>query len=266
MAVEIKHKMKEAVKTDERAVEFVPFGATTKLRLTAAMVKNFIAVPSKKGNLPTERDCIKFIMLCAGKRANPFEGDCFLIGYDNSDGSTSFTMVTGIELFLKRAEQADDFNGFEYGIVVQSEKELIERQGTVYLPTEKIVGGWAKVYKKNREKPFCKSVNFSVYDTGYSRWKKDPAGQIAKVALSQALRESYPTPLGGLYTQEEMQKVIESGNGMMQIEEKKSPAEIMGIEKNEFPMPEGKMQAPPLPKQEPESKLTPEQQDFANKL
>lgn len=204
---------KTAVATvDERAVEFVPMGASDKVRLTAAMVRAFIAVPTKSGALPTERDCIKFIMLCRGKRANPFEGDCFLIGYDSQNGP-SFSLVCGLELFQKRAEQSQDYDGCESGVIVQAADGLAERQGSLVLPGEKLVGGWAKVYRKDRGRPDYKSVAFATYDTGRSRWQKDPGGMIEKVARSQALRTAYPTALGGLYTQEEMERITEAGGG-----------------------------------------------------
>jgi len=197
---------------DEKAVEFVPFGASSAIRLTAAMVRNFIAVPTKSGALPNERDCIRFIMLCRGKRANPFEGDCFLIGYDTQNGP-SFSMVCGMELFLKRAEKSEDYDGGESGVIIKNDSGITERQGSLVLDGESLVGGWAKVYRKNHSKPEYKSVAFKTYNTGRSRWEKDPGGMIEKVAKSQALRAAYPTALGGLYTQEEMERVTQAGDG-----------------------------------------------------
>lgn len=200
---------------EERAVEFIPFGGTDKVRLTASMVRQFIAVPTKSGKLPSERDCIRFIMLCRGKRANPFEGDCFMIGYDSQYGA-SFSMVCGIELFQKRAEQSVDYDGRESGVIVaNADGVLQERNGSLLVKGEILVGGWAKVYRKDRKFPEYKTVTFSTYDTGKSRWEKDPGGMIEKVALSQALRGAYPTALGGLYTQEEMTKLTEAGMGML---------------------------------------------------
>jgi len=196
---------------DENSVEFMPFGATDKIRLTASMVRQFIAVPTKSGALPTERDCIRFIMLCRGKRANPFEGDCFLIGYDSQTGPT-FSLVCGLELFEKRSSTEESYDGTESGVIIQTEeKAIIDRPGTLVLGGENLVGGWAKVHRKDRALPEYKSVVFSTYNTGRSRWMKDPGGMIMKVARSQALRAAFPTALGGLYTQEEMQKVTEIG-------------------------------------------------------
>ena len=208
-------KDEQVVKKDENAVEFMPLGCSDKIRLNATMVRQFIAVPTKSGALPSERDCIRFIMLCRGKRANPFEGDCFLIGYDSQNGP-SFSLVCGLELFQKRAAAEESYDGAESGVIVLGPEDcLIERPGTVVMDGEKLIGGWAKVHRKDRKLSEYKSVKFLTYDTGRSRWVKDPGGMIAKVAISQAYRAAFPLALGGLYTQEEMQKVTETGEGLV---------------------------------------------------
>ncbi len=210
---------KQQLAQTEKAIEYVPFGATDKIKLSVTMIREFIAVPTRSGALPSARDCMRFLMLCRGKRANPFEGDCYLIGYDSQSGP-SFSLVCGIELFLKRAEQSEDYDGNEYGIIVEkNDGEIDERKGTIIRKNENLIGGWARVYRKNRTNPVYKTASFDVYNTGKSRWTKDPCGMIAKVALSQALRETYTTALGGLYTQEEMEKVTETGTGIASIRE-----------------------------------------------
>jgi len=243
-------------KKDENSVEFVPFGGSDKLRLTASMIKQFIAVPTKSGALPSERDCIRFIMLCRGKRANPFEGDCFLIGYDSQLGP-SFSMVCGIELFLKRASAEPSYDGNESGVIVSAlGNEIIERPGTMVMDGEKLIGGWAKVYRKDRKQVEYKSVKFETYDTGRSRWMKDPGGQIAKVALSQALRSAYPTALGALYTQEEMQRVTEAGDGVIETRAtvsmpKELPESLKEKSDHDFELAGPKDAPPPEPQNEP---------------
>lgn len=211
-----KTNKKDAVAKKEVAeVEFVPLGANDKIRLSAAMVREFVAVPTKSGKLPSERDCVRFIMLCSGKRANPFEGDCFMIGYDIQGGGANFSIVCGLELFTKRAEQSEFYDGIESGIFLNDASDnFAERQGTLLLPGETLLGGWAKIYRKDRARPEYKTVNFATYDTGRSRWQKDPAGMIEKVARSQGLRAAYPTPLGGLYIQEEMERLTEAAENL----------------------------------------------------
>lgn len=216
-------------KKQEPSVEFVPWGASDKIKLTASMIANLIANPTKSGAKPSARDCVKFMMLCRGKRANPFEGDCYMIGYDSNDGPV-FSMIPGQDLFLKRAEQSKDYAGIESGIILQIEgfSELIERAGTIQLRGEKLIGGWCKVHRHNQTHPTYKSVKFETYNTGKSRWGKDPEGMIEKVARSQALRIAYPTALGGFYSQEEMDGVMDAAQD--EFEAKKPiamPVEIL---------------------------------------
>jgi len=142
----------------ENSVEFIPLGATEAIRLSASMVRNFVAVPTRSGALPSERDCIRFIMLCKGKRANPFEGDCYLIGYDGEKGP-QFSMVCSIDLFLKRAEDSADYDGIESGIIVvanEGPQTPVHKEGCFFMPGEKVVGGWAKAFRKNRARPDVK--------------------------------------------------------------------------------------------------------------
>lgn len=216
----------EAKQSDLMKVEFTPLGATDKIKLNATMIREFIAVPTASGAMPSMRDCVRFIMLCRGKRANPYEGDCYMIGYDSQNGP-SFSIVCGIELFLKRAEQSENYDGCEYGVIIEKGGITSERQGVMMMKGETLIGGWAKAYRKDHKFPIYKSVSLEIYDTGRSRWKKDPAGMIAKVALSQALRESYPTSLGGLYTQEEMQRITEAGDGVITTKEPIAPPRVI---------------------------------------
>lgn len=195
-------------KKQEASVEFVPWGASDKIKLTLSMVASLIANPTKSGARPSAQDCIKFMMFCKGKRANPFEGDCYMTGYDGKDGPV-FSMIPGQDLFLKRAEQSKDYAGIESGITIQQDEELIERPGTIRLKDELLIGGWAKVHRHNQTHSTYKSVKFETYNTGKSRWAKDPEGMIEKVARSQALRIAYPTALGGFYSQEEMDGVMD---------------------------------------------------------
>ena len=69
---------------------------------------------------------------------------------------------------------------------------------------ETLLGGWAKVFRKDRGRPIYKRLKLQTFNTGRSHWAKDPAGMIVKCTEADALRTSFPTHLGGLYTQEEL--------------------------------------------------------------
>jgi hypothetical protein len=83
-------------------MEYVPFGASDKIKLTIAIIKNLVAVKTKSGKTCSDQDAIKFMMMCQARRLNPFEGDAFLIGYDAKDALRSH--ITAHQAFLKRAE------------------------------------------------------------------------------------------------------------------------------------------------------------------
>jgi phage recombination protein Bet len=180
------------------AVEYVPWGGEDKIKLTASMVDSMIAVPTRTGKRPTQTDCIKFIALCRSRRLNPFEGDCFMIGYDNQDGTATFALITAHQAFLKRAESNPQYDGMESGIIVQDGDEVKEVQGDFRLPDQKLLGGWCKVYRKDRKYPTYRRLKLQTFDQGNRQWKKDPEGMICKCTEADGLRSAFPTLLGGM--------------------------------------------------------------------
>ncbi len=209
------------------SVEIIPFGTTDRIRLSAAIVRQMIAQPTRSGKLPDDNQCIKFIMLCKARHLNPFEGDAFMLGYDTQTGP-QFSLITAHQVFLKRAEASKGFNGMESGVIVRQPDHdgkmgsgpIIEREGDLVYDDEKLVGGWAKVFRKDREKPFYRRLKLATFNTGRSRWEKDPAGMICKCAEADALRTAFPTHLGGLYIEEEPQ-VIDAQSSALPIKRAK---------------------------------------------
>jgi phage recombination protein Bet len=188
---------------DERSVAFTPFMSQDVITLNAGMVRSFIANPTKSGKIPNDEACIRFIMLCKARRLNPFEGDAFMIGFDDKDGP-KFEVVTAHQAFLKRAEANAQYDGMESGVIVESDGVILDRVGDFALETDKVVGGWARVHFKDRSHPMEKRVKLTTFDKGFGRWRIDPAGMIVKCAEADALRSSFPTMLGGMYIEQEM--------------------------------------------------------------
>lgn len=191
---------------EEKSVSFTPFGAMDSIRLSVGVVKKLCAVPTKSGKLPDDTQCMRFVMLCQAQRLNPFAGDAFLIGYDGKDGPT-FSLVTAHVAFLKRAESNEHFDGMESGvIVVNSDGEIKEIQGDFYEAGQEVIGGWARVYHKQRKIPTYRRLRVERFNKGFGEWAKDPAGMICKCAEADALRSTFPTLCGGLYLENEMTK------------------------------------------------------------
>ena len=154
-----------------------------------------------KAPTATDLEVFQFVRLCQAQKLNPFLGEAYLIKYDKEKPAS---FVTGKETFTQRAEAHPDFDGVEAGIIVKRGDEVEHLSGSFKLPTDELVGGWAKVHRKNWTKPTESSVAFSEYSTGRSLWKTKPATMIRKVALVQALREAFPSSFAGLYDSAEM--------------------------------------------------------------
>ncbi len=214
-AVAAKEQPKETV------ISYVPLGETQEIHLTVSRVKQLIAIPTKSGALPTDAQVLKFIMLCKAQGLNPFLNDAFLCGYDSKDGPT-FSLITSVQAFLKRAESSPEYEGIEQGVIVQRGDQLTERAGDLVLQGETLIGGWARVHRKDRRIPSYDALNLGVFNTGYSRWKIDPAGMICKCAMASALRTAFPSTLAAIYCQEEMDRQRESWESIPKDERSKT--------------------------------------------
>ena len=160
----------------------------------------------------TDSEAVMFLNLCKYQHLNPFLREAYLIKYGNRPA----TMVVGKDTFVKRARANRDFNGFQAGvIVIDSNGNVVEREGAFRLPTDNLIGGWAKVFIKGLSTPYYAAVNWSEYcgvdkeGNLNSMWRSKGATMIRKVALSQALREAFPDDLGGLYEPEEINTIEE---------------------------------------------------------
>jgi hypothetical protein len=106
------------------------------------------------------------------------------------------TMITGKETFMKRAVRNPHYKGHKVGISDNGKT------------------AWAEVYKDNLEFPIRVEVDYVEYvgmkgDKPNKMWGSKPKTMLKKVALVQALRESFPEEFGGLYSPEEVHNVDE---------------------------------------------------------
>lgn len=152
----------------------------------------------------TDAECKIFLETCRQYKLNPFTKEAYLIHYDNNSDATASSIVLGKACYMQMAERHPQYDGFEAGVIVMANGQLFNREGAVVYEGEELLGGWAKVYRKDRSRPSYSEVKFSEYDTGKSLWKAKPATMIRKVALVQALREAFPTTFGTLYDESEI--------------------------------------------------------------
>lgn len=213
----------------ERKLEISVFGSNNKIELSAKMIIAMLVKPTKAGHTCSYKDAVRFMMLCQARQLNPWEGDAFLVGYDTNNGP-EFTIITAHQAFLKRAESNPNYDGLSSGIIIadgdtcracESKSVLFIGSGVQLCPIcngrgtidevegdllpdgAKLIGGWCRVFFKNRKVPMYKRIPLAAYNKNRSLWLTNPSGMICKVSEADALRSSFPTLLGGLYALEE---------------------------------------------------------------
>lgn len=155
-------------------------------------------------NLLTEKQVGQALSLIKGRNLNPLANEVYIVAYKNKDGYTEFSLIVSKEAFLKRAAKCKDYEGFEAGVVVVDKNGVMhERKGSLVLPGDTLVGGWARVYRKSFKVPIEIFVSREEYDKKRSTWNTMPATMIRKTALVNALREAFPEDLGNMYTEDD---------------------------------------------------------------
>lgn len=194
-----------AKKNDNQLVEFSANGE--KVKLSPSIVRNYLV--NGNGQI-TDQEVVYFINLCKSQGLNPFIKDCYLIKYGNT---TPAQMVVSKDVFLKRAERNSEFDGLDAGIIVINNEsgELTYRKGAFYLKDrEEVVGGWADVFRKNTSHPTHIEVSVEEYAGRTkdgklnSQWVSKMGTMVRKVAITQALRETFPNDFQQMYSEEEM--------------------------------------------------------------
>ena len=179
------------------------------IKLTKKIVQEYIVGTNVE---ITNQEFKLFTELCKVRKLNPFLREAYLIKYK---AGTPAQLVVGKDAILKRAVLNPNYDGIESGIIVKKEDGSVEeRQGTFRLGEEQLVGGWARVFRKDWSHPTYSSVSFNevAQKTGQgqlnSNWNSKGATMVEKVAKVRALRETFVENLAGMYEAEEMQQDI----------------------------------------------------------
>lgn len=180
------------------------------IKLTPKIVQDYIVGTDAQITMPEFK---MFTALCKARKLNPFLKEAYLIKYSNKQAAQ---LVVSKDVILRRAVLHPDYNGIEDGIIVTNEKgEIVERKGCFKLPTENLVGAWAKVYRKNWEHPTYCSVSFDEVAQRKSdgnlnaMWAGKGATMANKVAKCRALRETFVEEFSGMYDETELPQPID---------------------------------------------------------
>lgn len=173
----------------------------------------------------TDAECKIFLETCKAYHLNPFTKEAYLIHYDNKNEFAPPTIVLGKNCYLQMAERHPAYDGFEAGVIVFApETGTVLREGSIVYDGENLLGGWAKVYRKDRSRPSYEEVKLTEYDTGKSIWSNKKATMIRKVALVHALREAFPTTFGSLYDESEVAVHVDAEGTAREVDEPASPS------------------------------------------
>ena len=184
--------------TDKDIVTYEVAGQEVKL--SYSIVRKYLT----KGNADvTDQELVQFISVCKLNKLNTFLNEAYLIKFKSARGDGNAQMIVSKEALFKRAEACEQYDGIEAGIIVLRGDNVVELEGCFRQAKDVLLGGWAKVYRKDRRVPTVSKVNLSEYDKGNSIWNEKKATMISKIAKVQALREAFPSQLGAMYAKEE---------------------------------------------------------------
>ncbi|WP_195945867.1 phage recombination protein Bet [Paraclostridium bifermentans] len=193
--------MNNKQKTQSSALALAEYKIDGGQVLTADTVRNYIT--SGNGSV-TDQEVLMFIELCKAQKLNPFIREVYLIKF----GTSPANIVVGKDVFVKRAYRNPKYEGMRAGIVtVDKDSNTHEREGSLKLPGETLIGGWCEVYVKDKKFPIKSLVSLEEYSKGQSTWKQMPMVMIRKCAIVTALREAFPEDLQGMYDAAEIQNV-----------------------------------------------------------
>lgn len=121
---------------------------------------------------------------------NPVKREVYAVVYnDYKSGEKKMNIITGYEVYLKRAERTGKLNGWECHVDGQGQQ----------------MKAVVTIDRKDWEHPFKHEVYMSEYNTGKSLWSSKPITMLKKVAMAQAFRLAFPDELGGMpYTSDEL--------------------------------------------------------------
>ncbi len=190
----------EEIKTNELRYMSGP----VEVRLTPETVKKSLV--RGQGNV-SDQEVTMFIGLCRANRLNPFANDAYLIKY----GDYPAAPIVSINALLKRADSFESYDGFSAGVIVQNPEtgKADKRVGSAVYDGEKLLAGWAEVYRNDRTHTYetvvdyADAVTLAKNGAPNAQWQKRPGMMIRKTALARALREAFPNDFGNTYFEEE---------------------------------------------------------------
>jgi phage recombination protein Bet len=148
-------------------------------KITAEDVRKYFAPNA------TEKEFGILMGICNSFKLNPFKREVHFVKY----GSAPASIITGYEIYLKRAERTGKLDGWKCWI----EKDDMGEKAVI------------EIKRKDQSMPIRWEVYRKEFDKQQSTWKSMPTFMLKKVAIAQGFRLAFPDDLGGMpYIPEEM--------------------------------------------------------------
>lgn len=173
--------------------------AKEEFKVTMADIKKYLAPTA------TDNELFLFMGICKSFGLNPMKREVHLIKYGNNPAS----IVTGYEVYLKRAERTKLLDGWHVDVAEDGQSATVT------------------IHRKDWSQPFKWTAYRKEFDKGQANWKSMPSFMLRKVAIAQAFRLCFSDELGGMpYVPEEMPQ--DKGGGVSYA----LPKEVVEIEEN----------------------------------
>ena len=180
---------------------------TEQTQITQKLLNDYFATLTDK---LTDVQRNQFAAVAQAFGLNPFKREIYATTYKNKDGGTVMSIVTGYEVYLKRAEMNPNYNGFE----------------TAFGTANGDMSCTCKVYRKDRTMPVTSTVWMKEYNTNRSLWASKPRMMLEKVAIATAFRRAFPMDFGGMpYTNDELPEHMTGADKLQQQGYQEVPAE-----------------------------------------
>jgi phage recombination protein Bet len=148
-------------------------------KITAVDVRKYFAPNA------TEKEFGILMGICQSFKLNPFKREVHFVKY----GTAAASIITGYEIYLKRAERTGKLDGWKCWI----EKDDLGEKAVI------------EIKRKDQSMPIRWEVYRKEFDKQQSTWKSMPTFMLKKVAIAQGFRLAFPDDLGGMpYIPEEM--------------------------------------------------------------
>ena len=124
----------------------------------------------------------QFLELCQLYQLNPFKREIYAVGYGNK-----FNIITGYEVYLKRAERTHKLDGWQCITNGNDTKAKVT------------------IWRKDWSHPFEHEVLMNEVKQNSPIWEKMPTFMMKKVCIEQGMRLCFPDEMGGMpYGEEEV--------------------------------------------------------------